>query len=66
MGEAQGQARGQEHAGVVHELEVRWGSEELAELAELPHSARRWVRDLGRDLPGLVDGSFAALGGIAG
>ena len=26
----------------------------------------RWVRDPGRDLPGLVDESFAALGGIAG
>ena len=26
----------------------------------------RWVRDPGQDLPGLVDESFAALGGIAG
>ena len=26
----------------------------------------RWVRDPGRDLPGLVDESFAALGGLAG
>ena len=26
----------------------------------------RWVRDPGRDLPGLVDESFVALGGIAG
>ena len=26
----------------------------------------RWVRDPGRDLPGLVDESFAALGAIAG
>ena len=27
---------------------------------------QRWVRDPGQDLPGLVDESFAALGGIAG
>jgi hypothetical protein len=31
------------------------------------HTAcERWVHDPGRDLPGLVDESFAALGGIAG
>jgi hypothetical protein len=65
---------GPDHGG------VGWGQDRLAEpgeeeeallapklaLACFQTADRRWVRDPGQDLPGLVDDSFAALARLTG
>jgi hypothetical protein len=79
VAEAEGEAGGQQDAGVVHELEVQMGLGRVAGVAGeeallVPKLAlacfqtayQRWVRDPGQDLPGLVDDGFAALARLAG